>query len=172
MMIQIDKSSKQDLKKCLPDIISSLFFLCCGLFYFIGLLVPYTPMPRENILQSKVGVVSYDRKLEVFYFVSKTEEQQKICSKTWINSNKILMVLSQKNGFKVDSKIKFLPNNITNSCLDIYELIAEGKTIIKIDDVKRAKDMTKNIFDVIAIIFILVGFYRVSTAFRKVNNGK
>lgn len=165
-MVQLDKSSEQDLKKCLPDMVSSLFFLCCGFFYFIGLLVPYTPMVNENTLQSKIGMVSFDRQLEIFYFISKTEKQQEICEKTWIDSNKILILLSQEQGFKIDSKIKILPSNITSSCLTVYELIAEGKTIIKIDDVKKAKYMTKTIFDIIAVIFILVGFYRVNRVLR------
>ncbi|KZN39455.1 hypothetical protein N480_01080 [Pseudoalteromonas luteoviolacea S2607] len=143
------------------SLISSVFFLLMGIVVLTGMFVPYTPLPNETTLSYRAGNLFLNKQENGVVFVSSGGESSPLCDKAWIDIEELSAHLMKEADTRVEVKINLNDPSISDTyCLTIFGLKINDKQIISIEDVKSAKNDTKLIFNLIAIVFIIAGLFK------------
>ena len=157
----IEPEEKAAKQKYTFNMVSLVLFIVLGIVLLTGWFVPYAPLPNEDLLVRERGSLSFNKQNESFDFTSSTGLSVPLCKNTWINAKYLSSYFAQTK--EKQAEVKVYPEgqkNRSSRCLTVFGLTIDEKAVVEIDDVKKAKEFMKLIFNSIAIIFILVGLIK------------
>lgn len=163
-----EKAAKQ---KNIFNLVNSVFFLVLGIAVLSGWFVPYTPVPNADLLSNERGILSLGEQNDSFDFTSSTRTTVPLCRNTWIDAEDISSYFGLTK--EIEAEVTVYSEDQKNNhgrCLIVFGLTIGEKTVVDIDDVKKAKEFTKIVFNSIGIIFIMVGLFKGFALRKSINS--